>query len=198
MRRRWSQIAGSAVVLLLTLAVFLVTTQARQGDQPTATPRPATALAAPSSAATPTPTRTLVAANIATTAASASRIVPATATRTPASARATATATAQRNLPITPTPDGKLPTLPFAQLPPEARETIRLIDQGGPFPYDRDGIVFGNRERLLPLQADGYYREYTVITPGSADRGARRVVAGERGELYYTDDHYDSFKRVTR
>ena len=91
-----------------------------------------------------------------------------------------------------------MPTIPFAQLPNEARETIQLIDQGGPFPYDRDGITFGNRERLLPIQPGGYYREYTVITPGSSDRGARRIVAGQRGELYYTDDHYESFKRVIR
>ena len=94
--------------------------------------------------------------------------------------------------------DDRLPTIAFSQLPPEARETIRLIERGGPFPYDRDGITFGNRERLLPSQPQGYYREYTVITPGSPDRGARRIVAGREGELYYTDDHYDSFKRVVR
>lgn len=91
-----------------------------------------------------------------------------------------------------------LPTIPFAQLPPQARETIGLIERGGPFPYDRDGVIFGNRERLLPAQPNGYYREYTVITPGSPDRGARRIVAGREGELYYTDDHYESFKRVIR
>ena len=91
-----------------------------------------------------------------------------------------------------------LPTVAFGQLPPEARETIRLIDHGGPFPYDKDGTTFGNRERLLPPRPSGYYREYTVITPGSPDRGARRIVAGEGGELYYTGDHYESFKRVIR
>lgn len=94
--------------------------------------------------------------------------------------------------------DDRLPAITLAQLPPQARETIRLIELGGPFPYDRDGITFGNRERLLPPQPQGYYREYTVITPGSSDRGARRIVAGREGELYYTDDHYDSFKRVIR
>ena len=73
-----------------------------------------------------------------------------------------------------------------------------MIEQGGPFPYDRDGIVFGNREGLLPPRPDGYYHEYTVITPGSADRGARRIIAGQPGEYYYTDDHYDSFKQVQR
>ncbi len=83
-----------------------------------------------------------------------------------------------------------------ADLPPEARQTIALIGQGGPFPYRKDGAVFGNRERLLPLRERGYYREYTVRTPGARDRGARRIVAGRGGELYYTDDHYRSFKRI--
>ena len=92
----------------------------------------------------------------------------------------------------------RLPAIPFAQLPPEARETIRLIDRGGPFPYARDGATFFNRERFLPAQPEGYYREYTVPTPGSPDRGARRIVAGRGGQLYYTDDHYESFKRVVR
>ncbi len=92
----------------------------------------------------------------------------------------------------------RLPQISYADLPAQAKETIRLIDQHGPFPYDRDGVVFGNRERLLPLQPDGYYHEYTVVTPGSADRGARRIIAGRAGELYYTDDHYESFRRVIR
>ena len=81
-------------------------------------------------------------------------------------------------------------------LPAEARHTLRLIREGGPYPYERDGVVFGNRERLLPMQARGYYREYTVPTPGVKHRGARRIVAGRGGELYYTEDHYRSFKRI--
>ena len=81
-------------------------------------------------------------------------------------------------------------------LPPEARQTIALIRAGGPFPYTRDGVTFNNRERRLPGQARGYYREYTVKTPGAHDRGARRIIAGQAGELYYTDDHYQTFKRV--
>jgi ribonuclease T1 len=81
-------------------------------------------------------------------------------------------------------------------LPPEARSTLDLIQWGGPFPYAKDGSTFHNYEGLLPTRADGYYREYTVETPGSGDRGARRIVAGEGGEKYYTDDHYTSFRRI--
>lgn len=88
----------------------------------------------------------------------------------------------------------------LAQLPREARETLALIKAGGPFPYSKDGTVFGNRERLLPRQPRGYYTEYTVKTPGSRDRGARRIVAGGdprvSGEYWYTDDHYASFRRI--
>jgi guanyl-specific ribonuclease Sa len=83
-------------------------------------------------------------------------------------------------------------------LPPEAVATLDAIERGGPFPYDRDGTVFQNRERLLPERPRGYYREYTVITPGARDRGARRIVAGgdPPETYYYTDDHYRSFRRV--
>jgi ribonuclease T1 len=87
------------------------------------------------------------------------------------------------------------------QLPEQARQTEQLVRRGGPFPYAKDGTVFGNRERLLPRHKRGYYREYTVKTPGSRDRGARRIVCG--GEkpsapdaCYYTADHYASFKRI--
>lgn len=91
-----------------------------------------------------------------------------------------------------------LPTIAYADLPPEAHDTIALIEQGGPFPFRRDGITFQNRERLLPRHPEGYYREYTVITPGEDDRGARRIVTGEAGEMYYTEDHYDSFREIIR
>ena len=83
-----------------------------------------------------------------------------------------------------------------SQLPPEARATIALIHAKGPYPYAKDGSVFGNREGLLPRQPRGYYREYTVKTPGERTRGARRIVAGRGGELYYTDDHYNRFRRI--
>ena len=82
------------------------------------------------------------------------------------------------------------------KLPPEARHTVAIIKAGGPFPYQRDGSVFYNREGLLPKHSRGYYREYTVKTPGAKDRGARRIVAGQGGEFYYTDDHYRSFRRI--
>jgi ribonuclease T1 len=81
-------------------------------------------------------------------------------------------------------------------LPEEARQTLELIKSNGPFPYPQDGATFGNRENLLPLRARGYYREYTVKTPKARDRGARRIVAGNGGEFYYTEDHYKSFRRI--
>jgi guanyl-specific ribonuclease Sa len=83
-------------------------------------------------------------------------------------------------------------------LPPEAHATLDLIARGGPFPYDRDGIVFGNFERRLPEQPRGYYREYTVPTPGESGRGARRIITGGDPPqvFYYTDDHYESFRRI--
>ncbi|UXX92544.1 ribonuclease N [Streptomyces sp. AD2-2] len=89
-------------------------------------------------------------------------------------------------------------TVRLSQLPAEARRTVALIDRGGPFPYAKDGVVFGNYEKLLPRQKRGFYHEYTVRTPGSRDRGARRIVTGQDGEIYYTDDHYKSFRTVLR
>ncbi|MFI9806798.1 ribonuclease domain-containing protein [Streptomyces sp. NPDC052301] len=89
-------------------------------------------------------------------------------------------------------------TVSASRLPPEARQTLALIDKGGPYPYARDGIVFGNVEGHLPRHQRGYYHEYTVRTPGSHDRGARRIVTGQGGEIYYTDDHYNSFRAVLR
>lgn len=81
----------------------------------------------------------------------------------------------------------------MSQLPPQAPEVWQLIQQGGPFPYRQDGAVFGNREGRLPNRQSGFYREYTVATPGESDRGARRLVTGGTAELYYTGDHYVSF-----
>lgn len=81
-------------------------------------------------------------------------------------------------------------------LPPEVRQTLVLIRQGGPFPYARDGIVFQNRENRLPPKPLGYYHEYTVPTPGTHGRGARRIISGQPGEYYYTPDHYRTFWRI--
>lgn len=91
---------------------------------------------------------------------------------------------------------GALQAITVSQLPPEARATLRLIRQGGPFPYPRDGVVFANHEHQLPQQAHGYYHEYTVQTPGAHDRGARRIVCGPLPECYYTDDHYRTFSYI--
>jgi ribonuclease T1 len=91
-------------------------------------------------------------------------------------------------------------TIAVAQLPPEAVNTLNLIAAGGPYPYEKDGIVFGNRERLLPPHRRGYYHEYTVPTPRARNRGARRIVCGgpfkRTDNCYYSDDHYTSFNRI--
>jgi len=87
-------------------------------------------------------------------------------------------------------------SIALAELPAEARATLVLIRTGGPFPFAKDGTVFGNREHRLPRKPRAYYREYTVTTPGARDRGARRIVVGRGGELYYTDDHYRRLRRI--
>lgn len=97
--------------------------------------------------------------------------------------------------PSSPGADG-LATVRLSDLPVQAQQVLRLIDAGGPFPYPQDGEVFGNVERLLPAHPRGWYHEYTVPTPGSPDRGARRIVAGQDGARYYTADHYGSFARI--
>ena len=84
----------------------------------------------------------------------------------------------------------------LAQLPHEARQTLAAIKRGGPFAFERDGVVFGNYEHRLPSRERGYYREYTVPTPGQRSRGARRIVVGGPAEYYYSDDHYGSFRRI--
>jgi ribonuclease T1 len=94
-------------------------------------------------------------------------------------------------------------TVALSSLPAEARQTEQLIRSGGPFPYAKDGVVFGNRERQLPRAKRGFYREYTVKTPGSRDRGPRRIVCGgdkatAPEACYYTADHYTSFKRIVQ
>lgn len=97
--------------------------------------------------------------------------------------------------------ENTLPTVAYANLPREAQTTILLIRKGGPYPYAKDGVVFGNYEKALPKKKRGYYHEFTVKTSGVRSRGARRIIAGgdlqQVRDYYYTDDHYASFKRVT-
>ena len=96
-------------------------------------------------------------------------------------------------------PASGLPMVTLTSLPTEAQRTVALIERGGPFPYAKDGAIFGNRERILPIKPRGFYREYTVPTPGDDDRGPRRLVTGDQDQqLFYTDDHYASFVRVAR
>ena len=99
---------------------------------------------------------------------------------------------------VTPTTfvDDGIESIDVDSLPSQAGDTLELINTDGPFPYDQDDGVFQNREGILPSRYDGYYREYSVETPGSDDRGARRIVTGADGEIYYTEDHYESFWRV--
>ncbi|MGA5704352.1 ribonuclease domain-containing protein [Peterkaempfera bronchialis] len=92
--------------------------------------------------------------------------------------------------------DPAIPDICGTRLPDQAHDTLALIQAGGPYPYRSDGTVFGNRERLLPRQRSGYYHEFTVRTPGSRDRGARRIITGSGGEEYWTADHYASFKEI--
>ena len=110
----------------------------------------------------------------------------------------TTTSTSPREAP-TPLPRSESASLPDASgLPAEARDTLSRIARGGPFEHRQDGSVFQNRERKLPLRPRGFYREYTVETPGSDDRGARRIVTGgdPPSEYWYSDDHYRSFRRI--
>nr|WP_224080898.1 ribonuclease [Cupriavidus laharis] len=99
-------------------------------------------------------------------------------------------------------PEGLAGTIAAQQLPNEARQTLERIEAGGPFPYDKDGSRFGNYERILPQQQRGYYREYTVKSRSSRNRGAKRIVCGgdqrAANDCYYTEDHYNSFKRITK
>lgn len=107
---------------------------------------------------------------------------------------------AQAKGPTDPPASSTSATVRLAELPKQGQETYERIRVGGPFPYDKDGSVFGNRERLLPIEKRGFYREYTVKTPGSRDRGARRIVCGGPAKVphacYYTADHYASFRKI--
>ncbi len=177
-RRKSPDLRTYLVGLALVILAALLTGQAPEGLLDVLTGQaPATASAPAPEAATPQP--------------GASDATEASATEANAPEAAAPTAS-----PTRPESRSGLPVIRYRELPPEAQETIQRIRQGGPFPFRKDGSVFQNREGLLPSKPRGYYREYTVITPGEDDRGARRIVAGEGGELYYTEDHYNSFWEV--
>jgi ribonuclease T1 len=215
-RRRKALLGGGALLPLLFLAALLVArcmspapntdggipgsaVQASAVALPALTGVPATpnatGLAAPADSATPTRAIRTAQPGAGVASAGAASAVPAR-TATP-----TAPAAAGASLPsgvkiATPLPGERLATIAYGQLPSQARDVILLIAHNGPFKYTQDGVVFQNRETLLPRKAAGYYHEYTVQTPGSPDRGARRLITGAQNEMYYTDDHYASFRRV--
>lgn len=198
--RRGGGLTPLLIVGVIALVIWMMLARPATAPQTSSTPAitatgpTATVVSADTPATKPTPaaTQDAVTAEAPTAAAPAAVAAPAnTPTLTPKPAKPTATPTRGPPAQI----DG-LPVITLDELPPEAQATLALIASGGPFPFSKDGSVFQNRERLLPRQPTGYYREYTVITPGEGDRGARRIVRGEAGELYYTDDHYASFARI--
>jgi ribonuclease T1 len=124
---------------------------------------------------------------------------PKESTTAGATSRATAPGSASPSAPAAPVPADNpsgLASIRESELPPEGRRVLALIRAGGPYQYSQDDQTFGNFERILPRRDRGYYREYTVPTPGESDRGARRIVAGSGGDKYYTEDHYESFKFI--
>lgn len=193
-RRRQSLLAiWGPLILVLALVAFLwirggITGGSPAGDGPHgAAALPGASATTPDDTGNPTPTQpaTGPAADPATPARSS-----AAATPKPTRTGRTTGATPRR------TPDSGLPTVPESALPREAHRTLARIHAGGPFPYRQDDQTFGNRERLLPARPGGYYREYTVETPGEDDRGPRRIIAGAGGDLYWTSDHYASFRQI--
>jgi ribonuclease T1 len=176
------------VLVWLLVAVLAVAGCSSSGGGSTPTPRATGVSTAPTPPADRTATGTADRTTAGPTATSASSTATSAAVRTPTAPTADRTTAAP--------PDFRGRTVHLAELPREALVTLELIDVGGPFPYRQDGQTFGNRERLLPIRPADHYREYTVETPGSPDRGARRIVGGADGERYFTDDHYDSFRFV--
>ncbi|MEI6372545.1 MAG: ribonuclease domain-containing protein [Actinomycetes bacterium] len=121
------------------------------------------------------------------------------ATGSPAASTSSGEATQEQGGVLAPTaPTTSLQPITVLQLPPQAVETLKRIRSGGPFPYKQDGVVFQNRERILPKQANGYYHEYTVKKPGESDRGPWRLVTGQDGAVFWTSDHYASFQEVVQ
>ena len=197
-RRRGGIFPLLAIIGIALVLWVLFARPATPGDQPAPPTAAATEVAAAAGNAPPTvedkdtgSTEQAAETPAATSTVEEPAAAPApaeAATATPKPAKATATPT--RGPPET---YRGYPVITYDELPPEALETLDLIDSDGPFPYSKDGSTFQNREQLLPRKPNGYYREYTVITPGENDRGARRIIGGDEGERYYTDDHYASF-----
>lgn len=179
--RNRRNLIGLAVMVVLAI-VWLITS--RSGDRPAAS-GPTTQAAATTAPLT-----------ISTSPLSTSRPTTAPPTTDHRTIAAT-TARSPTSRPAGTDPASGLRWINESALPAQARETIALIRAGGPYPYPRnDDVTYHNNNRALPRQPDGFYREYTVITPGSATRGARRIIAGQDGSLYYTADHYTTFARI--
>ncbi|MFS0715542.1 ribonuclease domain-containing protein [Arthrobacter sp. 1P04PC] len=179
--KRLSTLIGA----LLTLAVLVLVVAGipRTGDSPST----ATSPAHTSAAASAKPSASAGVSASAKPSASAGVSASAKPSGSPAAARPTGTSVANPS---------RLPEVRASELPAEARQVLVLIARGGPYPYSRDNITFGNFKRVLPQKPSGYYREFTVPTPGESDRGARRIIAGDAGEKYYTADHYSSFSFI--
>lgn len=175
------------VVLLLALALLVV--KGLSGGTTTSAAGTTTSSRSSSTSST---------AKAGTTASTArsttSQAVGTSSTLSPATAATAAPTTAAAAAQVTAPPG--VGTIARSSLPKQAITTLGLIDKGGPYPYRQDGVVWENREGRLPDRPQGYYHEYTVVTPGSPDRGARRIVTGGPGERYYTDDHYGSFRLI--
>ncbi len=186
-RRSW--LGGAVLVVLVVLAAWLLWPGS---SSPDSTLSAASSNARTSGTTTSTTTGTTSGTTTDTTRSRATS--RATSGRTPGSESTAGSVD----------PETGLRWVELSALPSQARQTVTLIDQGGPYPYSRDGIVFGNRERLLPNERSGWYHEYTVSTPGSSDRGARRIVTGGPSgatapsglTFFYSDDHYGSFRRI--
>lgn len=189
--RRTIAIVIAAALVALIAVVFLAT----RGDGHGASASSGTGSKANGSAAVPATLAPLSAAPA--PASSAGRAPAGSTTPDVVSGRgATTVVPRPRTTPVSITAPSGVGTITASSLPSQARDTLALIAAGGPYPYKQDGVVWENREGRLPKQKRGYYHEYTVVTPGSPDRGARRIIAGADGARYYTADHYGSFKLV--
>jgi ribonuclease T1 len=194
--RRTVAIVVAVALVALIAVVFFATRSAGHGADATSSVGSKTS----GSVVVPATLTPLSAAPIPTSlaarypAATQPAVTSSNARTTVASRQSSRTTTATITSPIT-TPSG-VDTIVASALPSQARDTLALIAAGGPYPYKQDGVVWENREGRLPKQKRGYYHEYTVVTPGSPDRGARRIITGADGAHYYTADHYGSFKLV--